>query len=502
MTAGISTVLIHDKHELHKENTMKKLILLFTIVPALAIILSSCISTPRKEKTVQQEIVPEQQKEAGQIPEKAEKNVQKDPPDVVFVKNLQESLNKNDMQGALASFETMPDSLKNDTDLQILHASILVSAGRGKEAAAIGDALQAKDGSNVSVLELNSQIAAANGDKNKENVLIKQILTVDPYNTSANIQKAGQQVLWHKYKPAYDYYKKALKNEPDNPDALFGCAQMAYYLDNIPEAKATLQKILDKDSKNAMALAYMGKIAAENENNLQATKYIQEAISSDPGNYDFYLDLGTYQAKQENYNEAESAWTTAITIDPTYFLAYAYRAGLYNELKKYKESLADYYSVVKTNPQYYYAYEEIGILEWHEQNWEKARKGFKKALEFSKDNYSYKLMIAATYLKENNIEGCKSFLKNAMRNMDTTSIEYAMLRLYNDQGGINAENYILSKLDKIEKTTPRGKMWYYMGLYYEIKGSEQIATEFFTKIMNMQTPMFFEYELAEWSLGK
>jgi Tfp pilus assembly protein PilF len=111
-------------------------------------------------------------------------------------------------------------------------------------------------------------------------------------------------------------------------------------------------------------------------------------------------------------------------------------------------------------------------------------------------------MTAASYLKEKDTAGCKNFLKNALRNMDTSSVEYAMLRLYYDQGGINAENAILPKIDKIEKTTPRGKMWFYMGLYYEIQGSPQLAEEFYTKIMNMQTPMFFEYELAEWSLEK
>ncbi|HAH62849.1 MAG TPA: hypothetical protein DCL73_12205 [Treponema sp.] len=521
MTAGISTVLIW-RNICIKESGMKKLTLSATIVLILVSVLSSCGSTPKQEK----QPVLQQESDAGQQgksetsaaesgaaavnqpePVQNEENPAEaaqvqDPPDVSFAKKLKEYLDKDDMAGALASFDTMSDALKDDTDLQILHASLLVSAGRGAEAAEIGSALQEKDGKNISVLELNAQIAAVNGDKKKSNELAGQILAADPYNASANIQLAQQQVLQRKYKIAYNYYKKALTNDPDNADALFGCAQMAYYLDNLDESKATFQKILDRDGTNAGALAYMGKLSAEQEKYVQATKYIQDAIKYAPDNYSFYLDLGTYQRNQENYDEAEKAWTKAVGLNPDYFLAYAYRAGLYNEMNRYADSLADYYSVVKTNPKYYYAYEEIGMLEWHEKNWAKSRAGFMKALEFSKDNYSYKLMVAATYLKEKNTVECKNFLKTAMRNMDTSSVEYGMLRLYNDQGGINAENAILPKIDKIEKTTPRGKMWFYMGLYYELKGSQKLAEEFYTKIMNMQTPMFFEYELAEWGLGK
>ncbi|MFA6856076.1 MAG: tetratricopeptide repeat protein [Treponema sp.] len=495
---------------------MKRLTLSATIVLVLASVLSSCGSTPKPEKNIEQpqknetsaavsEISIEKQTENRQ---KDEKTVNKqpeklqDPPDVVFAKKLHEYLDKNDMNSAIAAFDTMPDSLKNNTELQILHASLLVSAGRGTEAAEIGNELQVKDSKNIDVLELNEQIAAANGEREKSSEIINQILAVDPNNVSANIRLAQQQVLNHKYKLAYNYYKKALTNEPDNTDALFGCGQMAYYLDKLDEAKQIFQKILERESTNADALAYMGKLAAEQEKYQQATKYIQDAIKYSPNNYNFYLDLGTYQQNQENYDDAAKAWTKAIELEPDYFLAYTYRAGLYNEMKRYDDSLTDYYNVVRTNPKYYYAYEEIGMLEWHQKNWAKSRQGFMKVLEFSKDDPSYKLMIAATYLKEKNTAECKNFLKKAMKNMDTTSVEYNMLRLYFDQGGINTENALLSKIDKIEKTTPRGKMWFYMGLYYELKGSQQLAEEFYTKIMNMQTPMFFEYELAEWGLGK
>ena len=111
-------------------------------------------------------------------------------------------------------------------------------------------------------------------------------------------------------------------------------------------------------------------------------------------------------------------------------------------------------------------------------------------------------MTAAAYLKEKNVIDCKKFLAQAMRPLDRSSLAYEMMRLYHDQGGFNAENSLRLKIDKIDKPSDRGRMWYYMGLFYELKGSTKLANEYYSKIIKMQAPMFFEYRLAEWSLGK
>ena len=45
-------------------------------------------------------------------------------------------------------------------------------------------------------------------------------------------------------------------------------------------------------------------------------------------------------------------------------------------------------------------------------------------------------------------------------------------------------------------------MLYYFALYYELKNKEQLALKYYGEVKNMQSPMFFEYRLAEWSLEK
>ena len=431
--------------------------------------------------------------------------VQKTPPvpaDVVFVRELQAHLSANDTAGALASFENLPDALKGNTEIEILRASLLLSTGRTEEAKRAGEALLARDADNIGVLELNMRTALASGDRKKADSLIKRLLASDPNNAAANIALAEQYALKHKFKLANAAYKKALQSESDNIDALFGYGQTAFYIGDTAEAKKFFEAILAEDASHALALSYLGKIAADDKNYLRASTYIEKAIAVDDSNYDFYLDWGTYLRYRGKFEEAEAAWTKAIALDPAYFLAYVYRGELYDEQKKYKEALADFNKVAETNPDYFYAYKDIGLLEWHEGNWTRARAAFQKAYSYDKSDFSYALMTAASYLKEKNVIDCKKFLAQAMRPLDRSSLAYEMMRLYHDQGGFNAENSLRLKIDKIDKPSDRGRMWYYMGLFYELKGSTKLANEYYSKIIKMQAPMFFEYRLAEWSLGK
>lgn len=418
-----------------------------------------------------------------------------------FMQNLQIVLEKNGIQKALSLFGTLDETLSNDIEVKVLYSSLLLSNGSVNEATAAAESLLAEHPDNLDVLELNAFIAAQTKSRNRD-ALIKKILTKDPYNVSANILQAEIYFTSHHYKLANTSYKNALKKESDNLDALFGYAKTLFYLneknvDTIKESEKAFQKILETHPDHAPSFWYLGKIAAEDKNYLRAAKSLEKAIALDNSNYDYYLDYGTYERFLGKYAEAENAWTRAIALEPNYFLAYAYRGGIYKEQKKYGEALADFYKVAQTNKEYYFAYEEIGMLAWHEKKWTVSREAFQKAYNVDKNVY-YALMIAANFFKEKKDQDAKKFLQTVMKKTDRASIEYEMLRLFHDQGGVNAENSLAVKLDKIENTTTRGKMLFYMGLHFDLVGSEKAAKEYYLKIIDMKAPMFFEYQLAEW----
>ena len=106
-------------------------------------------------------------------------------------------------------------------------------------------------------------------------------------------------------------------------------------------------------------------------------------------------------------------------------------------------------------------------------------------------------MIAATYLKEGKTKECKTFLSKVMRNRATDSLEYMMLRLYYDSLG---DQRVMQKVANESNRNLKGKMMYYLGLFYEMYDNDVMAKKYYTDVLALNSPMFFEYRLAEWAV--
>lgn len=416
-----------------------------------------------------------------------------------FAEELQKHLMAGDINGAISLYKDIPENLKDDVDLKILESSLLLSVGRLEEAKTIVNELKNSGNNTIEVMEVNAEIANASGKLANIQKATDELLKADPANVTANLILGNRWALKKKYKLACDYYRKVILKESSNEDGLFGYGQMSYYLGNLKESEKAFKKLAEVNPESDIAYQYLGKLAAEEENYKLSIENIQKAIALNPQNSDYYIDLGNYSRNLGRYDDAEKAWTKSISLAPDYFLGYTYRAGLYDEQNRTDEALADYKMVVKTNPKYYFAFEEIGILEFHKENWEEARKYFSKANEIS-ESYAYKLMILATYIKQGKTFEMKQLSEKYMKPLDRNSLEYKMIRLYHDQGPVNAENAVAKDIEKETSKNKKGKMKYYLALYYDMKGSKSVAAEYYNQITKMQTPMFFEYRLAEWAL--
>lgn len=416
-----------------------------------------------------------------------------------FAEELQKHLMAGDINGAISLYKDIPENLKDDVDLKILESSLLLSVGRLEEAKTIVNELKNSGNNTIEVMEVNAEIANASGKLADIQKATDELLKADPANITANLILGNRWALKKKYKLACDYYRKVILKESSNEDGLFGYGQMSYYLGNLKESEKAFKKLAEVNPESDIAYQYLGKLAAEEENYKLSIENIQKAIALNPQNSDYYIDLGNYSRNLGRYDDAEKAWTKSIELAPDYFLGYTYRAGLYDEQNRTDEALADYKMVVKTNPKYYFAFEEIGILEFHKENWEEARKYFSKANEIS-ESYAYKLMILATYIKQGKTFEMKQLSEKYMKPLDRNSLEYKMIRLYHDQGPVNAENAVAKDIEKETSKNKKGKMKYYLALYYDMKGSKSVAAEYYNQITKMQTPMFFEYRLAEWAL--
>ena len=414
-----------------------------------------------------------------------------------FFMQLQEALGTS-VEAALSLYDTVPDAYKDDFDLQFLKAALYVSISKFNEAKAICAELSKKDPENADVIMLSATIAKAQGNAAERTKQLKALLDIDSGNVEANIGMADDEFSKKKYKPARQYYLKALAREPDNQEALFGQGRSSYYLEYDSEAERVFKKIIEKDPSYAPAYAYLGKLAGAHDEYYVASGYAKKAIQLEPNNYDYLLDYGMYENGMNHFENAEKAWSRAIELKPDYFLAYTYRAGLYDESNMFEKALSDYEMVIKLNPNYYFAYESMGTIYFLQESWTKAREAFTKCFEKNNANISYPLLITFCYYKEKKPQEAKKFSDSVLRKLDRSSIEYAMLRVYHDQGG---EMPLPKKIAAIKNSNTRGKMYFYLGLLYDMYGGKEASRQYYSEVLKLNSPLFFEYKIAAWSMG-
>jgi tetratricopeptide (TPR) repeat protein len=414
-----------------------------------------------------------------------------------FLNQLQEYLGQGNLQGALDFCDQVPTEYAGTYTISFIHSSLLFSAGQYTEADKIGSVLLSNYPTDVDVLYLNSMIAKMLNNGSRRNTLLKQILEIDPANPDANGEFGNDSLLEKNYNQAYMYFAKGLSKNPYHIDCLFGYGQAAYYLNKLTDSKKAFKSILNINPENAMAWSYLGKVEAETEQYIVAIECALKALELEPKYYNYWIEYGNYLRFTNKNEEAKQAYGKAIEIDPSYFLAYVYRAGLYDADDKRAEALADYQQAIRCNPDYYLAYEAIGIFAWGEGKWEESRKAFEKAYEINSSNVSYPLMISACYQKENKKQDNKLFMSKVIKTMDKKSLNYAVARMYME--GIGDGPALQKVVNETNKTT-KGKMLFYMALFYELKGNDVLANKYYIEVQEMKSPMFFEYRLNDWAL--
>ncbi len=95
------------------------------------------------------------------------KNEKNKPENIIFAEKLQAKLLDNDIDGALALFDSIPKSLANDPDFKLLQASLYLSKGNTKTAEQIVRAVLADYPDSIEAIEILSYIAKVTGNANQ-----------------------------------------------------------------------------------------------------------------------------------------------------------------------------------------------------------------------------------------------------------------------------------------------------------------------------------------------
>jgi tetratricopeptide (TPR) repeat protein len=189
---------------------------------------------------------------------------------------------------------------------------------------------------------------------------------------------------------AQQHFKQAVRFEPHNIHFLKSYGDFSYVVHQDAEgALEQYKKILQVDPKNIEALVMCGHVSISLHRNTEAQKYYQKVLALDPGNH---------QVREifEKMNQTTSEIKTGdMSVDDLYDAA---RTKIQDGDQSTAMSLLQ--QLVAQEDAHGLAHNDLGVLNYENQNMEAALKHYQKAADLMPENVTFQKNLADFYWSE------------------------------------------------------------------------------------------------------
>ncbi len=370
--------------------------------------------------------------------------------------------------------------------------------------------------------------------------LCEEAIAIDPKYLDSYLLLAGIQVAAKEYEGAVATYRRALKVDATNRDALLYVGVTLAELGKFKEGSDYLEKLVKlKDSSESnidrsVAYYYLAKIQEQAGNKDAAMRALQSALQYRPGFPKAALSLADIYLARKEESKANETLRAAFRESQSSDLAERL-AEIYLEKNDYKGAIVYLETLVEEDPSNENMKLRLALVYWQLKWLDKARflltdlyhryptsseivfylgeleadaENFEAAISFYKkispDYAKYEQMVsrvAYLYRQAKRYDEAEAFLLEALRKRPDVVAFYPVLAaLYEDQA--KTEDARLS-LERGEKLFPADEnILYYLGFLYDRVGEKQKGLETMERLLkinpdNANALNFVGYTLLE-----
>ena len=158
----------------------------------------------------------------------------------------------------------------------------------------------------------------AEGKFEKAEILLKDIIEIDPTHYKAHINIGVIYVKLDKLKDAEKYFLKAIKLKPDYELAYFNLGTTQDKLKKTKEAENNFKTAIKINPNYIEAYSNLGNLYIGTNNLNGAETYLKKAINLRPDFSEAHYNLGLTQSKKLRYDLAELSYKKAIELKPNF----------------------------------------------------------------------------------------------------------------------------------------------------------------------------------------
>ncbi len=418
--------------------------------------------------------------------------VEKPEPEVPY-ESIAASIAVGNRQAALDEYNKALKEGPQSRLTRLLHARLLLVAGKLDEAREELAILLAEDAGDTGVLYSLSVLEGLKGDKKSQKEFLLKAVAADPNHVDA-LSALGDLALEQKERAAAgSYFDRALQQDPRNLVALLGKGEVLTQAKEYGKASEAFSKAIETEPDypfayidRARAKKYLGDAEG-------GIKDLSQAIRLDPGYSWSYLDRGRLYVQARKPDLALEDFSMAVELAPESFVGYALRAEALYEMRRYDEALADFRKVMDIRADYFFAYEPMGVIYYMKSDWAGARRSFADAYRSREEEHSFALLAALSSIRGGKPKEAADYLWGALAKIPRDSWYYEVARFLIDP---STDTRLLSRIQKEKNQALRSRMLYYVAAQYLAVGRLPAAQSYLLSIEGKCAPGLAETRLA------
>lgn len=399
---------------------------------------------------------------------------------------------RRDFRAALELFDRIDE---DSTEIRLLRASVLNSAGRTAEARAIASGILSADPGNVDALKVLAASALVEGRDREQRNFLEQVLRMDPENLQAITELGYNALRARTLRAAATHFDRALAIDPDYPQALLGRAIVYRYNRNPRRAEQLLNQAIAQNPGWAAPYHERARLYRGAGFRQDALNDLNAARDLEPDNHWISVDRAITLMEMGFRQEALDELDHSIALAPNSFLAHVHRASLREAVGDLAGAAQDHQTVMRIRPDYFFAAEGLGIIRMKEGRYLEARDAFLAAHRQAPREFRYALLAAANWMRGGRATDPRQFLSQVIRTAERDSPEWFLLRLYHDLSG---DNDVIARIQREQNLDARAMMLFYLALFHDIRGNTNLANRFFTEFWEMGRRGTVEWNLNQW----
>ena len=137
---------------------------------------------------------------------------------------VSELMARREFTAALELFDRLDESVAQKSEIQLLRASVLNSAGRTRDARVIASGIISREPNNVDALLVLASSAAAEGNHREQRTFLERVLRIDPRNLKAMSDLGYIALRSQSLRTAAGHFDRALAIDENYREALVGRA--------------------------------------------------------------------------------------------------------------------------------------------------------------------------------------------------------------------------------------------------------------------------------------